>query len=334
MDPDHPAWKRNGCNRVYNLAFSSCRIYELKQYMQHAYCHGPYRVAVLGLDLFMFDDRVRSEAGFSDARLSRFEGGFGVTGWIQDLYVSLISYDALKKSIATILTQDNPLIVAYNKKGMRTPGSAWARIVQAGGHRNVDGMGFDTTGAEQDRVPFSFEQSMQLFREILDFCRSRGIDLRMFISPVHARFLERLHVWGRWETYEQWKRALARTLAEEAEEAGKPGFPLWDFGGYCALTGEPFPAYGDRTTQMRWFWESSHYRKELGDLVLNRVLGMESAGSDRFGVRLDIRSMEEHLQAIRAARRAYVAGHIEDLRDIRSRRANAGMIKKASVRTE
>lgn len=333
LDPDHPAWKERGCRRVYNLAFSSCRIYELEQYMRHAYSHGPYRVAVLGLDLFMFDDQARCEAGFSTARLSLPEGRLLPTGWVHDLFVSLISYDALKKSIATLSSQDNPLLITYNRKGMRSPLSAQARIVQRGGHREADGMGFEASAAEDQRAAFSFKKSMRYFRDILDFCRSRGVDLRIFISPVHARFLERLRVWGKWETYEQWKRALVRTLAEEAGIAGAPAFPLWDFSGYCDRTGERFPAYGDRTTRMQWFWESSHYKKELGDLVLNKVLGVEKGNADRFGVRLDIQNIEEYLEAVKRDRAAYIASHLDDVKDIWDRQAKHRPLKKKTGMT-
>jgi hypothetical protein len=54
--------------------------------------------------------------------------------------------------------------------------------------------------------------------------------------------------------------------------------PLGDFSGYNSMTTEPVPPSGDTTSRMKWYWESSHYRKELGDLVLDRLLEYEGTG--------------------------------------------------------
>ena len=38
------------------------------------------------------------------------------------------------------------------------------------------------------------------------------------------------------------------------------------------FTEESVPAAGVRSGPLRWFWEPSHYRSELGDLMLDTML--------------------------------------------------------------
>ena len=76
---------------------------------------------------------------------------------------------------------------------------------------------------------------------------------------------------------------------QEAARSGESPYPLWDFSGYNSLTTEDVPPDGDSETQMKWYWESSHYKKELGDLVLDRIFDYhhpERIVPDDFGVLL------------------------------------------------
>jgi hypothetical protein len=63
---------------------------------------------------------------------------------------------------------------------------------------------------------------------------------------------------------------------------------------------------------MKWYWESSHYRKELGDLVLDRVLGYRATGRvvpEDFGILLTRESLAQHLSDIRHGAIAYRDAH-------------------------
>jgi len=60
---------------------------------------------------------------------------------------------------------------------------------------------------------------------------------------------------------------------EEATASGSARpFLLWDFSGCHSVTIEDVPASGDLRSEMRWYWEAGHFKKELGDLVLDKVL--------------------------------------------------------------
>lgn len=119
---------------------------------------------------------------------------------------------------------------------------------------------------------------------------------------------------------------MVKVNEEEAALAGKAPFPLWDFSGFNSLTTEEVPALGDTETRMKWYWESSHYKKELGDLVLDRVLDYSSPNRKvpaDFGVLLDSKMLEAHLNQVRIDRDVWRKSHPEDVKEIADMAAKA-----------
>ena len=109
------------------------------------------------------------------------------------------------------------------------------------------------------------------FRFMLRRAYAEGTDLRLFVTPNQTAIRVFLDALGLGERYEFWLKELVRINESEAARAGRQPLPLWDFSAPNTITREPIPAIGD-LTPMRWYWEFSHYRKETGDLILDRVL--------------------------------------------------------------
>ena len=55
---------------------------------------------------------------------------------------------------------------------------------------------------------------------------------------------------------------------------------------------------------MQYYWESSHYKKELGDIVLDRLLDI-SPYKD-FGIELNSQNIDNHIQKLRDDREKYI----------------------------
>jgi len=61
---------------------------------------------------------------------------------------------------------------------------------------------------------------------------------------------------------------------------------------------EKFPALGDRETQMEGYWETSHYKGDIGNLMMDKIFNFSE--SDRhvpedFGVLLTSKNITRHL---------------------------------------
>ena len=65
-----------------------------------------------------------------------------------------------------------------------------------------------------------------------------------------------------------------------------------DFSVYHKLTAEKVPVNSD--IKMRYHWESSHYKNELGHIVLNRLIG--DSKYKNFGIKLNLQNIDKHLK--------------------------------------
>jgi hypothetical protein len=122
-------------------------------------------------------------------------------------------------------------------------------------------------------------------------------DLRLFVTPLPAVVRATFNSLGLGDRYAFWLKELVRINEEEASKAGRRPFPLWDFSTINSITTDPIPETGDRSS-MRWFWEWSHYRKETGDLILDRVFDHYDPARvvpADFGARLTTANIDAHL---------------------------------------
>ena len=112
-------------------------------------------------------------------------------------------------------------------------------------------------------------------------CRRYG-PAPVLVTPNQTAIRVFLDALGLGERYEFWLGGLVRINESEAARAGRQSLPLSEFSTPDTITREPIPAIGD-LTPMRWYWEFWHYRKETGDLILDRVLKHSEPSRQRSG---------------------------------------------------
>jgi tetratricopeptide (TPR) repeat protein len=307
LNPRYPAWDQFR-GRIYNLAMAGTGLEELDLTLRHAkYASPQLRHVVMALDFFMFNanreavvfgtevldfDRSRLLTSPSDSCLRVFLHDASKLLWINGIPFDISTVhrqlpDAQRSDPKSITTANNWTLL-YDRDGFR--GNSYGVLVplahQDGFRTLVDSPG-GTAGQERYyasrvwRPPpdqrFCFTRPGQpdtiaVFRDIVNFARQSGIDIRFVINPIHARMLITLQEIGLWPQYEDWKRDLVKVLTEEAKQDHAKPFPLWDFSGFNSITTEQIPPAGDKQHIMRWWWEPSHYQKATGDLMLDRML--------------------------------------------------------------
>ncbi len=325
LDPEHDGWNSE-VTETYNLALSSGRINELEQYLKHAHNQKDLRRVVLGLDLFMFDANMIYENGFSLERLSTVPESHGLTGLINDLVTSLFSIDALLASWQTIISQNKMSVSNYFENGMRDTSSKWQNIQAKGGHfAAVEKSLNDSINAKDGWESFSLssdtiEQTllpMSSFQRIVAFCVDNNIELFLYFSPTHAKNLEVIWVFGLWDDYEMWKKDIVRIVFDK--QKNKDQIKIWDFSGFNSITMESVPVKGDIKSKMKWYWESSHFKVEVGSLILDRMFSLDTQNStkfDNFGVLLNPENIGQHLKNIRSEHLLYAEQYPEDIKYI------------------
>ena len=147
-------------------------------------------------------------------------------------------------------------------------------------------------------------------------CRD-GTRLRLYINPTHAMTMDVLYWRGKWPAMEQWQRDL--TLLAERRRAQGCDLRLHDFSGFNSITSEAIPQFGG-AREMRYYWEASHYRDNVGRMILSRLFAGgagEPAPPDDFGIELTSRTLAAHQADMRAARDRFHAAFPQETAFVR-----------------
>lgn len=316
LNPDSPDLLKT-TTPTFNLGISGANTYEILRYLQHAHQIKPLKQVVIGLDFFMFNNYKPNEHDFNENRLTPH-----LTGWYLDLFQALLTYDGLEASSKTLIQQSKTPEAVYLPNGFRDDSSSWSLIQRKEGHHRATINNEMHSLSELDGYVFfsitnenKSSNSLDSFKQILIFCQTNNIDLHLFISPEHARKLVLIHKLGLWLEFELWKRNLVTLIAENT-----PKFSLWDFSGFNSITTESFPPINDHQTQMRWYWESSHYKKEVGNIILSKMLSqnkdIQNYPAD-FGIQINSTNIEHWLQQTQLKRNDYIKNNPEIIAEIK-----------------
>jgi hypothetical protein len=331
IDPSHAGWTNNP---VYNLGLSGANIYEITRYMQHANRKHQLKQIVLMLDFFSFNINKQNRSDFNESRLSvSYDGQAQLLFNGEDTIAPLASYNALLDSVKTVIHQKDEGSI-YLDNGMLKDRNS---LIENGYHASfviaeesymtsayVPGQ-YDFANSDTGRSSFDY------YRKILQIAYQDNIDLRIAISPSHIRQWEVVSAIGLWPRFEEWKRTLVKINEDEAAQGGESPFPLWDFAVYNEFTTETVPPPGDIQTKMRWHWDPSHYKKELGNLILDRIFYLqapEGVSYRELGMLLNSGNIEEHLQKIRSDQRYYHDTHPADITEIQTLVKKLGVMSK------
>ena len=298
----------------YNMALPSISLYEMRRYFQHA---RTARLFLLAFDFRVFGTPTDMTGAFSEARLDLDPDGNPqfklVSAKLPDLASTLLSLTALQSSLKTVRQQDWPTDTLR-------PDGFWVRLNEQYDHRRAflaftrDSLRRFEDMREEGRT---FSNSYRELRTFLRIAYASQAEIRLLISPSHAWHWEALELAGLWPRFEEIKRNLVLINAEEAARSGRVPFPVWDFSGSYGPSLEEVPkSEGGR---MRWYWETVHYKPELGELMLARMMqDIRPAEWPEFGVRLDPDNLEANLAALRDRQRAYATAHPEVIAVIRT----------------
>ena len=143
---------------------------------------------------------------------------------------------------------------------------------------------------------------------IAKLCRS-GTRLRLYINPTHALTLYALHLRGKWDAMQAWQRALVQVV--ERHRGQGCDVRLVDFSGFNSITSEATPLVSGKP-DMLYYWEVSHYRDNVGQLILARLFGGGTPPPADFGVELTQANIDAHQAATRAARERYRVEHARE----------------------
>jgi len=286
LDPRHPALAQQG--PAYNLSLLGGYIDPILQVYQHALRnHPPATHVIMGLDFFAFNRNAPVPASFDSSRLGRDD----IT--LRDIVSSLLTRDAVIDSFRTAMaTLKTPQFRAFTQ-GMSS--DALVRQYEAE-HGTPKRFAMSTELYINHRSRYNnlvlSEEAFADFAKIVQLSRDRGIELQLFVHPEHVVLLEAMRVRNVWDTYWTWKRRIAEIA------------PFWDFSGYNPITTAPIER------GMTLYWDPSHFRKGVGDLVLDRMLGVDNPDlPPDFGRQVTSANLQQWRAENERAREKWAADH-------------------------
>jgi hypothetical protein len=332
FDPMHPAWPTNA-HPVYNLALPGTGTHISLQYLQHVLANAKKlnvdtpKVVVWGIDImdFLVDSKSTSPQKVRRKVETRLLGDTEnavslshVMPKVRDYAEATLTLDAFFDSIQTVANQRNPYsedLTAHGFNPMRdyikiTANEGYASVFLQKDIANIKNFSRRPKGIF-DSGGFT-SQNLEDLRTVIRLCKQNGIDLKLVIYPYHAHLLEIFRITGQWPSFGNWKRELVKIVAEESSSLEKTSVTLWDFSQFSEITEETTPSNSNQKTKMKWYWEAGHFKKELGDLVLNRVFNHPGAWQI-FGVNLNLSNLEKIIATERVREMDYRVRHPIDV---------------------
>lgn len=292
--------------RVFNAALSGASLADAAAMVRHAAAVSKIETVVWGIDAPSFS----MEIGNTD-----FDRELVAVDGYYLLRRRLIN---LKRAFSVDMTLDS-IRVLHGTFG-RVCHSSLALLGQRDGRcvrDRIDSLG-GTSKAILPRIrDFArgggpTDEAMQELKQSTEALCRDGTRLRLYINPTHAMTADALYWAGKWPALEAWQGRLAE-LAERQRRQGCD-VRVFDFSGFNGVTTEAPPQVSGMA-DMRNYWETSHYRENVGQMVLARLFGQGDAG---FGAELTPQSLAQHQSAQRAARDRYHQEHAAETALVRS----------------
>ncbi len=276
----------------YNLAVSSASMYEMRLYFEWALKQRNLKKVLLVADYRMFNEMNQKDTLDLETYFDN-----------PNIYKYIISFDTFKDSLWTLKGGENTSI--YLENGQREHTHNWRNILKNGGH--LETMKKDEKNYYKD-YPITYtykdtkKDSFPDFEEIVKLCYENNIELDIIFGPSHIRQWEALDYYLGYEKWLQWKKDVVISVNKIANQQNKHQFRIMDFSVYHPFTAEKVPT--NQNVQMKYHWEASHYKNELGMIVLDRLNG-EKENLD-FGVELSPQNINNHLEKLKDDRAKFI----------------------------
>lgn len=309
LDPKHQYFE--GLNS-YNLSFSSQSIFESFRYLVHANNVNKLKKVLIAIDFDSFN--VATQSGFSQ-------------DYLCDEIKSCIPYVRLLKEIVSFEYLTTVTDTISNSKitrfihldnGMRDPEHNNFFIEKEGGYRNAfqifEKHVINKFSGGAARVN---KQALDTLKEMINYLHDNKIDTVLMFSPAHVRKWELLDATKKkgFEVWLEWKKTIMELNLDVAQKLNRLPFKVWDFSTFNSFTMESLPQAESVQQKMHYHWDTSHYKKELGDLALNTISGK----SQEIGVLLTPDNIEEHLELLKYKRSMWVKDNLNS-HDFESKR--------------
>ena len=318
FDPKHAAWGKRGFRSVYNAAVPGAGIGTAWNFLRQSEATHRPEFVLLGIEFFDF-------LGGPDKPITPDKGN--ARGWRDDVLWGVratLTMQALIDSLTTVRIQFQKNPAQLTERGFN-PLLEYKDSVRVEGYYAFFRQRAEENARNHALKPAnlfargtSSSTDFEHLRAMVRWSLKNQVELRMVIFPYHAQLLVMIDELGLWPLFEEWKRQVTRVIDQErAIYQSGPQVKLVDFSGFSRFATEPVPKKGDLDTEVKWYWEAGHFKRELGDLVVTRCLELGVADKDDgFGFMVDARNIEAHLQRLRSDKELFITANLNLVQEV------------------
>jgi hypothetical protein len=297
LDPNHACFEKLGLE-AYNLGIPGAGVGRQLNYVLNVVYSQPVRRILLGVDFVDFLEEEGSPRPLRDLNVTtgnlprRFDGSNNPEyKWVsaQTRFKSLLSLNALISSVQTLLLQGpyradrlpngfNPARDFSRATSLEGPGALFEQKMASVRERFVTPMSIYYADG-------SLVREFDLFSRFLDIAAVEGVEVVVLAGPFHELFWDLLREKGLLEMHMDWLAEIEGRVRRAEGQA-----TIWDFSMDSEFIHEPVPPAGVKTSALNWFWEPSHYRKSLGDKMLDSMLASECGSPVSFGRQISVQN--------------------------------------------
>jgi hypothetical protein len=295
---------------VYNAGIAGTTLGNTVPLIMHVLGGYTPRIIVLGVDFATFTTKPTS----THLDMSLLSSSFLEYRW-KRLWYDLkrsVTLDASKNSI-------NALNAMYNHQpydpidgpasvGGQTSDMEMRRLIAPNGQYFK---AFQGTLQLADRSPPPSEVSagLKLFEDFVAAACARSITVRVFSNPRHALSEYMLAKNGKWAEVENWKSRLAEIATRYQPHCD---FKIFDFAGFNSVTAERVDNMSS-TVGLVNHWEMSHFKSDVGKLILKRMFAPDASLPADFGRDLNKDTVVEINELTNRDKQSYEASHSGDV---------------------
>jgi|GEM_PF-645535 len=288
--------------RIFNGAITGGSLADAMDMARHAIAVSKVETIVWGIDYWSFN----LEAGnteFDKELIAR-----------TTYYPSMRALLNIKRTLTVDMTEDSMKMLtgSFGKVclsslafyGQRDAACAAANLRDRGGAAKAIEVDVKAVGKQNPDT----QTAMKAFAAATTELCVAGKQVRLYINPTHALMTDTLYWSGQWERMEAWQTALVEMVGQQKRSGCD--IRLFDFSGFNSVTTEIIPQVASGKTDMVNYWEASHYRTHVGQMILSRIfnVGADKIPTD-FGAEVTTETLPIHLHQYRQARDGYHLAH-------------------------
>lgn len=263
---------------VFNAALSGGSLADSADMLIHAARIGRLHTVVWGLDFSSFSAEVGNTE--FERELVAQGGSYRWKRLLLDMRRGL-SVDMTLASLNYLLGRSGRVCMSsLALAGQRDEACVAQRISALGGTAAV----MLPRLREFLRGSYPTPAAMALMNRSLDALCSNHTRTLLYINPTHAMATTALYRAGYGSDHQAWLTELTRLV--DTKGRGGCNIQLYDFSGVNSVTSEAVSGASGKA-DMHYYWETSHYRRNVGYYVMQRMLEPGTSGVPAdFGVEL------------------------------------------------